>query len=168
MAATILSLQIIGWQAVAPNRFIDDANNVWLLSKHNGAMQDIFDAILTSAIQVTDNQAMGSHLGAGLGDGTDLTTFHRFRNQRTRREEHSQVALLNTIAVGAMWPQERLFKAGLTDTPTCQRCNAADDTDLHWIWECPDNQTIDDPAARRTDHYKHEAANNFEQTAYLY
>ena len=63
---------------------------------------------------------------------------------------------------------KRLFKAGLIDTPTCHRCNADNDTDLHWIWQCPDNQTIEDPAVRRTDHYKHEASTNLEQTACLY
>ncbi len=64
MAATILTLQIIGWQAVAPNKFIEENDNVWLLNKNNGTMQDILDAILASAIQVTDNQAMGSHMGS--------------------------------------------------------------------------------------------------------
>jgi hypothetical protein len=48
---------------------------------------------------------------------------------------------LRSHAVGSQWPQQRLYDAGLADTPFCTKCGALG-TLLHRCWECPAGEEI--------------------------
>jgi len=64
-----------------------------------------------------------------------------------------------TISAG-IWPRERLFLAGLVDSPLCQRCGEGTEEDVeedlvHRYWDCPANEHIDHPDVKDTQHMAH-------------
>ena len=61
-----------------------------------------------------------------------------------------------TISAG-IWPRERLFLAGLTDSDICQRCGTGTEEDvvedlIHRYWDCPANEHIDHQDVKKTQY----------------
>eukprot|EP00969_Alexandrium_andersonii_P058818 2592398-Alexandrium_andersonii.AAC.1 len=65
----------------------------------------------------------------------------------------------------SIWPRQRLFDAGLADSPTCQRCLAAPETLHHRYWKCMCNGHIPSDAIRASEHLVHDADSQSQELA---
>eukprot|EP00959_Pyramimonas_sp_CCMP1952_P196451 4107480-Pyramimonas_sp.AAC.1 len=61
-------------------------------------------------------------LGWGVEHGVDFTAFRKFHRALVHEGDYQRAAMLVTIAVGACWPEERLFLSGYMTSGQCPRC----------------------------------------------
>ena len=75
---------------------------------------------------------------SSLSDGAEVTRLRRRCHAKHSRHwsPENQGSALATAA-GAVWPQARLFAAGLVADPVCRACRAAPGTLQHRLYLCP-------------------------------
>ena len=86
----------------------------------------------------------------GLTEGVDKDAT----NAAWRRSAGYEAGVLRGIIAGAVWTQDRLFRAGMKDTPLCPHCSAGVTEDLeHMWWGCAawDGIRSSHPAAMADD-----------------
>ena len=105
MITTLLDL---GWQPLAPHRWSNpDGEEFDLLS---GDRDRLLHFALEGALeQAAWARAAAHHLGAGPQGGVDLTVMKRHLAALRRKSRHGEVAVLQMLATGGLWPAARRF-----------------------------------------------------------
>ena len=154
VGAAVATLYDIGWKPVSPNGWIQPDGSAsgqqWRFAGY-GDSCELYSAVEKSAMKEHWAHAATRWSGSGAAGGVDVSVLKRHLAQLERKDLPGRVGLLNSVAMGATWPRQRKFEAGLAESAICPRCGEADETDLHRFWTCPKNLEIDDPAVRCTN-----------------
>ena len=57
--------------------------------------------------------------------------------RRRRKLPPKQIVHLRTVLCGAVYSQDRLFRAGKVSSNVCPYCEQSAETTIHILWECP-------------------------------
>ena len=88
--------------------------------------------------------------GAGLENGADFAGALKHIAWLHQRDTVGDAEFLQTIVTGATWPRARLCSQGVKSCSMCERCGMAPEIDLHWYYDCPANDLIDDRITNET------------------
>ena len=138
----LLSLERLGWKA----------QNARYL-KAGSLMIDLW-AVPPATVKRLAYAAAADQLWLKLGQQDEFAGLGRpcLRPLRSILRRDSSAAgkrlsaCLRSVLIGSQWPQERLYRHGLVETPECQLCKLTAGALRHRCWECPAT------AAWRYDH----------------
>ncbi len=131
----LCSLSRVGWTAL-------DART---LRDHDGMTYDLLRISpyeLLAAVEVAVERTIYADIAEELGepmlrDGIKLDTVNRMIHG-SKLQPMERAALRSTV-VGAQWPQQRLFDAGISEDNFCRRCRRAPGTLQHRHFGCDDD-----------------------------
>ena len=135
MGATIAMLHEIGWKTGGPGVWTDRDGCKWRYDA--GSPACLIRAIRQHAELKVWTKAAQHHCGGGLDLGADLTVLIKHIKYYRDKGKQAKATLLQTIAAGGAWTNDRKHKAGLVESPACQLCGAEQQTDHHLFWICP-------------------------------
>ena len=142
MGAVIATLLDMEWAPLGPMRWKDPSGQEWEISPGEPAVKGQMKQVLQQAIVRQQWAKAAQHFaGKGLEAGVDLTVAKRHLRQLRRQGQHKDAGLLMAILQGAIWPKSRRAEAGWIPDGTCTRCNQAEDTGYHQMWECEELTT---------------------------
>ncbi len=109
-----------------------------------GDCTELYSAIVQPA-SVSINASLARHrAGNGAEEGIGMASATRHIKWYEMREMYGQAALLETLATGAAWPDDRCRSAGMLNVPdTCMRCGVEPETSQHRNWRCAANCRVD-------------------------
>ena len=136
-SAAVVTLLEIGWTPQAPDTWLDEEGQAWVLSKGISS-SDIKFKLSEAVAKQQWTRAARFHGGSGLeAKGPDLTTWSKLHGERLKNKAYDEAGMQATIAAGGFWTSQRRHRAALATT-ACWRCGAkAEDVDdLHTFWTC--------------------------------
>ena len=133
VAATILSLERIGWRAISPTLWEDDLGIQRELTKF---APKVFETIMRHSVQ----RGIEREMAKDTGDPNvrSRVTFDIPQNY-VRAKAHSKKAKIavGAVATNALWTLTRLKDAGyVVDSTKCALCHTHEDTLHHRVWCC--------------------------------
>ena len=159
MGATIATLYDLGFNPLAPDRWITSDGIHWKYSEdfaHENAQfyKDLLKDYVKDQVWKT---AAEHRNGAGLAGGVDFTVIHKHMACLEKSCMYGKAGLLRKAAAGALWPKQRAFAAGVAENDICPRCRKHPETEMHRIWQCEANDNIVDPIMDTTNHLAEQA-----------
>ena len=111
------------------------------------------ERILTEALEAPLLARAASHPdGQGLEGGALFYPPVSLARALRRQFDFRGAGLVEVLAAGGWWAEDRRKAAGFRTTAVCRRCSAADESIRHILWECPHTFTVSDPAVTDTNH----------------
>ena len=110
MAATIATLDMVGWRPVAADRWIDHTGEQFAVLGSHGAAGDegIRRAFAARATEVSWIGAAAHWLGGGLESGVPrLAPAKKLRARLAKEGQGEDVALLDMVVCGGLWVADR-------------------------------------------------------------
>ena len=154
MSNVIYTLLKAKWDPSTFNCWKSPEGTIWAIVDFKVSPDVVAGAVTKSYF---DNQLVSAsqHFdGLGMGDGIDVDATLRLT--RLQKYDYSvsykYKAALETIIAGACWPMARVHGIVESASPTCPRCQNAEETSLHTFWTCPCNALIEDEHVQRTQY----------------
>lgn len=145
---------------MAPDYFVDPEGGRWQIQQ--GPLTPFADAFRAHAARKQWAVASKHRDGRGL-EGVPSMYSLRKRLALLRKDPKSRgyAGMLEHTAAAAIWTRKRMYEAGYTEDPRCQRCFMAPEDEQHRYWQCVCNAQIQEPAVVKTQHLMTRAAEEF-------
>ena len=154
MSNVISTLLSIGWSPSHVDIWVSPSGEVFRLNSlsDNPAplISDLIDSYNSPQFPRTAKHFEGGGLQDGVDWGATLQLLRSLRRNKRGKEPRwpeafalSRVAALETLLVGASWPQTRVFAAYPSVSPVCRVCGLEDSDSLHCFYNCDFVNTLD-------------------------
>ena len=152
-AAMVLTMRRYGWEAVAPDHWVDPRGAHWHPTMEATNMDLFLDELAEDVSTVLWASAAQHWQGLGLGQGgPDQWVLGKILSKAKTKNTWVHTNMIKIIG-GGCWTKQRCSQLLLSrPSPMCPRCGAAEESDFHRWWECPANDRlrVQDPEAFST------------------
>ena len=152
-AALVLTMRRYGWEAIAPDVWVDPRGSHWQLTEQCMNMDLFLDELARDIDAVLWTRASDHWQGMGLQfGGPDQWALQRALS-RAKRKDMKIYNMMVKVAGKGCWTRQRCHEQlASRPSPLCPRCGEAAETDFHRWWECPANKELstNDPEAFST------------------
>ena len=179
VTGTIATLLQYKWKLPSALAWTDPQGISWEadVNMHQGLMLPFLAAVRKSVLDHIWSNAALFRNGCGLEHGVDWFGTLALRTQLIKQEStpidlpesdndippellhadtstwpENPVGWLELFLCGGYWSNLRFSEADSTRPPSCDRCGAPCEDDMHLIWECPANRNISSPHVAASDY----------------
>ena len=185
-SATVAVMTDLGWNLSSMHQWVDPHGDAWI-PNFSGDYSEFLSVVRHSALSKVWRQAADAWCGLGVQGGVDWLAslaLHKQLSKLSARATASSagdtedagddtlldlldqqgdvwhdnaLTWLELFLTGGFWPAKR-FSDACGGPARCTRCTlGVDETALHFLWQCPANDLVDDPRVSDTQDLRQSA-----------
>ena len=136
--AVMATLKRIGWKPIRIHKWLTHRGEIDICKMCPTSVARLVDEATEKWlwVQVSKSKKDLEH----LEKGGVFQPIHRLVTQKPCEAWSAELqGQLRSMVADGQWPQDRLYKAGLVDSPICLACGEVNGTMHHRCWACPTN-----------------------------
>lgn len=140
--AALVSVMLygLGWMPITYKKWIDPNKDEWILEAEPDQpfpIMTVIRAVIESYHRYMANQARNHYQGDTIGKIIAWDTVLSKNQSLKRKKRYPELAILETIQVGAAWPCTRVAHAYPGEESVCALCGQVVTDCWHALWTCP-------------------------------